>query len=58
MASALNWVYVLAIVLVALVGTLYTVNVETNGSSPRWLDWSSIGIVMLFVLLVGGAFLL
>ncbi len=57
MASALNAVYVAAVVLVALAGSLFVASVNTTESSPRWLELSSVAIVLLFVLLVGAQFL-
>jgi len=57
MASALNSVYVLVVVLVALAGTLFVASVDTTRSAPRWLEWSSVVLAMLFVVLVGVQFL-
>lgn len=57
MASALNAVYVAAVVLVALAGSLFVASVDTTRSSSRWLEWSSVLIVLLFVLLVGFQFI-
>jgi uncharacterized membrane protein YhdT len=57
MASALNAVYLIAVVLVALAGTLFVASVDTTGSSERWLEWSSVVLVVLFVVLVGVQFL-
>lgn len=56
MASALNAVYVAAVVAVALAGSVFVANVDTTHSSPRWLEWSSVLIVLLFVVLVGFQF--
>lgn len=57
MASALNALYVALVVLVALAGSLFVASVDTTRSSPRWVEWSSVAIVLLFVLLVGVQFL-
>jgi len=57
MASALNAVYVILVVLVALAGSLFVASVDTTRSSSRWLEWSSVAVVMLFVLLIGVQFL-
>lgn len=56
MASALNAVYVAAVVLVALAGSLFVASVDTTRSSSRWLELSSVLIVLLFVVLVGFQF--
>lgn len=58
MASALNSVYVIAVVLVGLVGSLFVASVRTTRSSPRWLELSTVAVVLLFVLLLGVQFLL
>ncbi|MEF8782790.1 MAG: hypothetical protein V5A39_07300 [Haloarculaceae archaeon] len=58
MASALNSLYVVAIVIVGLAGSLFVASVQTPRSSSRWLELSSVAIVLLFVLLVGVQFLL
>jgi len=57
MASALNAVYVAAVVLVAFVGSVFVASVDSTRSSPRWLEWSSVLVVLLFVLLVGFQFI-
>jgi uncharacterized membrane protein YhdT len=49
----LNTVYVIAVVLVALAGTLFVASVDSSRSTPRWLEWSSVAAVLLFTLLVG-----
>jgi hypothetical protein len=46
-------VYVIAVVVVALAGTLFVASVDSSRSTPRWLEWSSVAAVLLFTLLVG-----
>ena len=57
MASALNAVYVVAVVIIGIAGSLFVANVQTTRSSPRWLELSSVAVVLLFVLLLGVQFL-
>lgn len=57
MASALNSLYVVAVVVIGIVGSLFVANVQTTRSSPRWLELSSVAVVLLFVLLLGAQFL-
>lgn len=57
MASALNSVYVIVVTLVALGGVLFVASISTERSTPRWVNWGSILIALLFVLLLGVQFL-
>lgn len=57
MASALNTVYLLLIVLVGIIGTLFVASIRTTDTSARWLKLSSVGIVVLFLVALGVQFL-
>ena len=57
MASALNAVYVVAVVLLAVIGSLFIASTDTTEDSPRWLEISSAAIVVLFMVAMGVQFL-
>lgn len=57
MASALNAVYLVLVVLVGVVGTLFVASISGSGSRSRWLELSSVGVVVLFLLALGIQFL-
>ena len=57
MASALNTVYLALIVLVGVVGTLFVASVRSTDIRSRWLELSSVGVVVLFLLALGVQFL-
>lgn len=57
MASALNTVYLLLILLVGIIGTLFIASIRTTDTSARWLKLSSVVIVVLFLVALGVQFL-
>lgn len=57
MATILNAIYLIAVILIGIVGTLFVASVHTTESSPRWLELSSVGVVLLFLLALGIQFL-
>lgn len=57
MASALNAVYVVAVVLFAVAGSLFVASTDSGGDSPRWLELSSVAIVVLFLVAMGVQFI-
>ncbi|AEM57523.1 MULTISPECIES: hypothetical protein [Haloarcula] len=57
MASALNAVYLALVVVVGVVGTLFVASIRSADVRSRWLELSSIGIVVLFLLSLGVQFL-
>lgn len=57
MASALNAVYVTVVVLFAIAGTLFVATTNTTEESPRWLELSSVAIIVLFLVAMGVQFL-
>ncbi|TQR22199.1 hypothetical protein C9J85_06765 [Haloferax sp. wsp5] len=57
MASALNAVYLALVVVVGVVGTLFVASIRSTDVRSRWLELSSIGVVVLFLLALGVQFL-
>lgn len=57
MASALNAVYLALVVVVGVIGTLFVASIRTDDMRSRWLELSSIGVVVLFLLALGVQFL-
>ncbi|MDT3436489.1 hypothetical protein [Haloarcula sp. 1CSR25-25] len=57
MASALNAVYLALVVVVGVVGTLFVASIRSDDVRSRWLELSSIGVVVLFLLALGVQFL-
>lgn len=56
MAGAINTLYVAVIVLTVMIGlglVLQRVS-EARDGGPRWLEWSSVAIALLFVVILGG----
>jgi energy-converting hydrogenase Eha subunit E len=56
MASALNAVYLALVVLVGIIGTLFVASIRSADVRSRWLELSSVGIVILFLLALGVQF--
>lgn len=57
MASALNAVYVVAVVLLAVAGSLFVATTDTAEGTPRWLELASVAIAVLFVVAMGVQFI-
>jgi len=57
MASALNAVYLALVVLVGIIGTLFVASIRSDDVRSRWLELSSVGVVVLFLLALGVQFL-
>jgi len=57
MASALNAVYLALVVIVGVVGTLFVASIRSDDTRSRWLELSSVGVVVLFLLALGIQFL-
>lgn len=57
MASALDAVYLVLVVLVGIVGTLFVASIRSTDVRSRWLELSSVGVVVLFLLALGIQFL-
>jgi len=50
MAGFLNSVYLVVVALVAVAGSVFAVTAQSTESSPRWLELSALGGVLLFIL--------
>lgn len=57
MASALDAVYVGVVVLLAVLGSLFIASTDTAEDSPRWLELSSVAVVVLFLVAMGIQFI-
>lgn len=56
MAGILNSVYLIVVVLLAVAGSLFVASVDSE-SSPRWLEFGSVAVVLVFLLAMGAQFL-